>query len=353
MVEAVPPPHYGGTERIVSYLTEELVSLGHDVTLFASGDSRTSATLAVMCPRALRTSGCADYLPQHMLQLGRVIASVEEFDVIHFHTDFVHLPLGDRLPVPCVTTLHGRLDAIEVRACLTEYRRQPFVSISHHQRIPVPWLNWRATVYHGLPPDLYRFSPRGSDYLAFVGRISPEKRVDRAIEIAGRAGVRLVIGAKVDPRDRDYFESVKGMLGLPHVEFVGEVGDDEKQQIIGGAAGLLFPIDWPEPFGMVVVEAFACGTPVIAYAEGAMPELIDHGLTGFLAGSIEEGVRAVEGLDAIDRRRCRDVFDQRFSASRMTGEYVDVYEHLIMERSDADAYSRFASAESAQRPAGT
>jgi glycosyltransferase involved in cell wall biosynthesis len=344
LVEAVPPPKYGGTERIVSYLTEQLVEDGHDVTLFASGDSTTTARLIPICPRALRLDGpgdaLPDYLPYHMVQLARVLDAADEFDVLHFHTDLVHFPVADQLSAPVVTTLHGRLDRPDTRACLQAFGALPFVSISHDQRTPIRVLNWSGTVYHGLPRDLYSFRARPSDYLAFVGRLSQEKRVDRAIEIAARAGARLVIAAKVDPRDRAYFEqAVAPLLDQPHVEFLGEIGDAEKQEVMGNAAGLLFPIDWPEPFGMVVIEAFACGTPVIAFEHGAMSELIDHGSTGFLATTIEEGVRAVEDLGTINRRRCRDEFERRFSAERMAADYVAIYESLIQERTDdAAAY---------------
>ena len=324
--ESVPPPRYGGTERIVSYLTEELVLRGHDVTLFASGDSRTRARLVPSCPRALRMDGCRDTLAMHFRMFEQVAAAAREFDVIHFHVDYLHFPMTRRLRLPHLTTLHGRLDFPEVAGLYETYREMPVVSISDAQRAPVPRLNWRGTVYHGLPADLYRFSPRPGRYLAFLGRLSPEKRCDRAIEIARRAGLPLKIAGKVDVSDREYFRSaVEPLLGKD-VEFVGEIGDEGKSDFLGGALALLFPIDWPEPFGLVMVESFACGTPVVAWRHGSVPEIMEEGVTGHVVDTLDEAVLAVRRAASLDRRGCRAVFDARFTVPRMLTDYLSLYE---------------------------
>jgi glycosyltransferase involved in cell wall biosynthesis len=325
--ESVPPPRYGGTERIVSYLTEGLVRLGHDVTLFASGDSRTRARLVPCCPRALRADGCRDTLAQHFRMFERVAASAREFDVLHFHVDYLHFPMTRRLRVPHLTTLHGRLDFPEVVALYETYREMPVVSISDAQRTPVPRINWRGTVYHGLPADLYRFNPKPGRYLAFLGRLSPEKRCDRAIEIARRAGLPLKIAGKVDVADREYFRAaVEPELKAGDVEFIGEIGDEGKSEFLGGALALLFPIDWPEPFGLVMVESFACGTPVVAWRNGSVPEVMEDGVTGYVVDSLDEAVRAVGRVGSLDRAGCREVFEARFTVPRMLSGYLSLYE---------------------------
>jgi glycosyltransferase involved in cell wall biosynthesis len=330
LFESVPPKLYGGTERIVSYLTEELVRQGHDVTLFASGDSVTRARLVAPCPQALRLDPhCVDQIALHILQLEMVLREADQLDVIHFHTDYLHYPLSRRQTYRHVTTLHGRLDIPELAPLYREFDRMPVVSISDSQRAPLPMAHWRATVHHGLPPDLLSFHERPAGYLAFLGRISPEKRPDRAVEIARRAGLELRIAAKVDKADQAYFERViQPLLAGPGVNYIGEIGEAEKADFLGNARALLFPIDWPEPFGLVMIEAMACGTPVIACRCGSVPEVIDDGVTGFIVDSIEGAVRAVGRLPELSRRRCRRVFEERFCAARMARDYVAVYERL-------------------------
>ncbi len=331
--EAVPPKLYGGTERVVHYLTEELVRQGHQVTLFASQDSNTSAELVPCCARALRLDpNCRDRLAHHVLMLEKVAQRAKEFDIIHFHIDYLHFPLMRRLSVPHVTTLHGRLDIPDLFPLYQEFAEMPVVSISNAQRAPLPFVNWVATVYHGLPKDLFRFYARPGDYLAFLGRISPEKRPDRAIKIAEMVGMKLLIAAKVDEADRDYFEQViRPLLKSPWVEFIGEIGDQEKNEFLGKAYALLFPIDWPEPFGLVMIEAMACGTPVIAWRCGSVPEVIEDGISGFIVESLEEAARAVEKVGSLKRILCRKAFERRFSAERMARDYLRVYERLTEE----------------------
>jgi glycosyltransferase involved in cell wall biosynthesis len=331
LYESVPPKYYGGTERVVSYLTEELVRQGHEVTLFASGDSETSARLVAACQRSLRLDKrYQGQIAHHFVMLERVFQRADEFDVIHFHVDYLHFPLSRRDAITQVTTLHGRLDIPDLVPLYQEFREMPVISISNRQREPLPWTNWQATVYHGLPRDLYRFQPKAGRYLAFLGRISPEKRVDRAIEIAKRVGMPLKIAAKVDRVDRDYFDSVIApLLRDSLVEFVGEIGDIEKDEFLGNAYALIFPIDWPEPFGLVMIEAMACGTPVVAYRGGAVPELIEPGHTGFIVESLEDAVEAVRRVAQLSRKRCREVFERRFTATRMARDYVQQFEHLI------------------------
>jgi glycosyltransferase involved in cell wall biosynthesis len=331
LYESVPPKYYGGTERVVSYLTEELVHQGHEVTLFASGDSVTKANLVAACRRSLRLNKhCVDQLSHQILMLEHVFQRAAEFDIIHFHVDYLHFPLSRRQPITHVTTLHGRLDIPDLGPLYQEFRDMPVISISNMQREPLPWANWQATVYHGIPADMYRFSEEPGRYLAFLGRISPEKRVDRAIEIAKRVQIPLKIAAKVDPVDKRYFKrEIEPLLGDPLVEHLGEIGDGQKNEFLGNAYALLLPIDWPEPFGLVIIEAMACGTPVIAYRGGAVHEVIEEGHTGFIVEALEDAVRAVRRVPELSRRGCREVFEQRFTATRMAHDYVQVYERLI------------------------
>lgn len=331
LFESVPPHLYGGTELVVSYLTEELVRMGHDVTLFASGDSVTRAHLVPVCPRSLRLDDhCIDQLAYHVLMLEKVYARSRDFDIIHFHCDYLHYPITRREHTPHVTTLHGRLDIPELAPMYHEYADMPVVSISDEQRRPQPLANWQATVYHGLPADTYRFNPDPGSYLAFLGRMSKEKRVDRAIAIAEKVGMPLKIAAKIDPNDREYFESrVAPLLDHPLVEFVGEISSSEKSDFLGDARALLFPIDWPEPFGLVMVEAMACGTPVVAYGHGSVPEVLIDGETGFIVSDRQHAVQAVRRLGEIDRSRCRAHFEERFTADRMARDYLDVYERIL------------------------
>jgi|SRR5579875_478338 len=328
LVEAVPPKLYGGTERVVSYLTEELVRSGHEVTLFASGDSRTSAELVPCAARALRLDPTVlDPIPHMLVMLAEVRRRAAEFDVLHFHVDLLHFPIFHELAAHTLTTLHGRIDLPDLPPLYRCFPQFPLVSISNDQRRPLAAANWVGTVYHGLPVDLLGFTarPRG-DYLAFLGRISPEKRPDRAIEIACLAGLPLKIAAKVDNADREYFEQrIRPLLNHPLVEFVGEIGEAEKSTFLGNARALLFPIDWPEPFGLVIIEAMACGTPVIAFPCGSVPEVIEHGVTGLIVDSVEEAARAVEEIDRLDRCAIRARFEQRFSAARMARDYEALY----------------------------
>lgn len=330
LIESVPPKLYGGSERVVSYLTEELVRQGHEVTLYASGDSVTRARLRPTVARALRLNPQrGDPLIHHLIMLEEVFQDADDYDVIHFHLDLLHYPLARRHAHPCLTTLHGRLDIPDLELIHRTYREMPLVSISESQRRPLGWANWKATVYHGLPVGLYDFQPTPGQYLAFVGRISPEKRPDRAIEIARRAGMPIKLAAKVDPVDRGYFETrVKPLLKAPGVEFVGEIGEEAKNTFLGNAYALLFPIDWPEPFGLTMIEAMACGTPVIAFDCGAVSEVMQDGITGFVVDNTDGAVQALGRLDEIDRRMCRQIFEQRFSAYRMASDYVAVYKNL-------------------------
>ena len=345
LIESVPPAGYGGTERVVSYLTEELVRQGHDVTLFASGDSQTTARLVAATPQALRLAGdvVVDPVAHQIVEIERVAAMADQFDVIHWHLDYFHFPMSRRLGIPHLTTLHGRLDIVDVQDLYTEFTDMPVVSISNDQRAPLPQAQWAATIHHGLPPDEFRPSYEPGSYLAFLGRISPEKRADRAVEVARRVGMPLRIGAKVDPADQDYFEeNIEPLLGHDHVEWVGEVSGEAKADLLRNATALLFPIDWAEPFGLVMIEAMACGTPVIAYRSGSVPEVIDDGTTGYIVESIDESADAVRRLDDLDRRAVRARFEERFTAERMTRDYVRVYERLIAERAERRSPSTVA-----------
>jgi len=328
LFECVPPKLYGGTERIVSYLTEELVRRGHEVTLFASGDSETSAKLVPGSSRALwRDPSVRETLPHHVRQLEQVFQEAHRFDVIHFHGDYLHFPLLRRHPCASVTTLHGRLHPVDLVPLFEEFPEVPLVSISDSQRRPIPWANWQATIHHGLPRTLHTFRERGEGYLAFLGRTSPEKGLPRAIEIARRAGRRLVIAAKIYPEEQAYFEQVIVPLlrESPNVEFIGEVGGAAKDAFLGGADALLFPIDWPEPFGLVMIEALACGTPVIGWSNGSVPEVIEHGVTGFVVDDVEQALHAVERVGTLSRLACRRAFENRYDAARMTSDHLEVY----------------------------
>jgi len=344
LYESVPPQQYGGTERVVSYLTEELVRQGHDVTLFASGDSLTSARLVPMVPAALRlaagSNGGAtdDFMAPHVVMLEEVATRAREFDVVHYHIGYMHFPLSRRLGVTHLTTIHGRLDLRELLPLFRTFNELPVVSISNHQRLPIPEAHWVSTIYHGLPADLYSLGPGSGNYLAFLGRISPEKRLDRAIWIAERFGMELRVAAKVDDADRDYFEArIRPLLRNSVVRFIGEIGEREKNAFLGEAYALLFPIEWPEPFGLVMIEAMACGTPVIAYRRGSVPEILQEGDTGFIVDSVDGAVAALERIGTLDRARCRRGFEARFLAERMAEEYVAVYRRLVWEHGVAAA----------------
>jgi len=327
LYESVPPAGYGGTERVVSWLTEELVQMGHEVTLFASGDSRTTARLIAGCPTSLRsTPGCQDFLAHHIVMLDKVRKHRGEFDVIHFHTDYLHFPLCREWRMNHLTTLHGRLDLPDLAPLYREFSELPVVSISERQQEPLPYANWIGNVYHGLPPNLLRFHRGPGKYLAFIGRISPEKRPDRAIAIATASGMKLRIAAKVDAADRAYFEgTIKPLLSQPNVEFIGEIGDDQKADFLGNAVACLAPIDWPEPFGLNMIEAMACGTPTIAFRQGSVSEVIDDGVSGLIVESVEEAVAAVERAKSMSREACRNVFEERFTARRMANDYLKLY----------------------------
>jgi glycosyltransferase involved in cell wall biosynthesis len=338
LYESVPPRLYGGTERVVSHLTEELVRLGHKVTLFASGDSLTSARLVSPCSAALRwNEKCVDPLPYHIVSLDQVTRRAEDFDLLHFHTDYCHFPLSKHLQLPSITTLHGRLDIPDLQPLYRCFPDVPLVSISHSQRLSVPGANWIANIYHGLSSSLYkpRFVP--GDYLVFLGRISPEKRPDRAIKIALRSGMKLKIAAKIDRVDQDYFDSkIKPMLKHPSIEFIGEISDHEKSELLGNAYAYLFPIDWPEPFGLTMIEAMACGTPTIAFRCGSVPEILTDRVTGFIVDDLEAAIDRITQIPEIDRRTCRAIFEERFTVERMTADYVSLYRRILGEMNEAD-----------------
>jgi glycosyltransferase involved in cell wall biosynthesis len=331
LYESVPPTLYGGTERVVSWLTEELVRLGHDVTLFASGDSLTTARLIAGCPESLRLSPeSIDHLAHHLVQMEQVMRHKNEFDLIHFHVDYLHFPLSRRERYAHLTTLHGRLDIPDLVPLYNVYSEMPVVSISDSQRVPLPHLNWQGTVHHGMPLDSYKFHSKSGNYLAFLGRTSPEKGLDRAIEIAKAAGVPLKIAAKVDKADQDYFETViEPLLDHADIEFIGEIGYPEKNEFLGNAMALLFPIAWPEPFGIVMIEAMACGTPVIAYPFGSVAEVVTDGVSGQLVSDQAGAVEAIQKIAAIDRKRVRRHFEKHFSADRMAQDYMKIYERMV------------------------
>ena len=331
LTEAIPPKLYGGTERVISWLTEELVALGHEVALFASGDSQTSANLQTCWPKALRLDGSVrDPNALHMAMLEQVRQRAHDFDLLHFHLDYYPFSLFSRQQTPFITTLHGRLDLPEHQVVFATFPSIPVISISDAQRRPVPGAGWIRTIHHGLPARLLMPQPVRPAYFAFLGRISPEKAVDRAVCIAKRSGVPLKIAAKVDAVDRDYFESeIRKLLTPPDVEFVGEISDREKSSFLSGAIALLAPIAWPEPFGLVLIEAMACGTPVIAFNRGSVPEIVEDGLTGFVVENDEGAVAAASRLSRLSRRAVRQRFEERFTARRMAREYLAVYRRLI------------------------
>jgi glycosyltransferase involved in cell wall biosynthesis len=331
LAESVPPRMYGGTERVASWLTEELVRQGHEVTLFASGDSQTSAELVACAPQGLRLAGIRDHTASHLAMLAKVREREASFDIIHFHLDLLQHAMFTDLAHKCVTTLHGRLDLPDFLPVYQAFPRMPLISISEGQRRPMPAeVNWLATVYHGLGPDLCPFNARGGEYLAFLGRITPEKRPDRAIEIAKRAGLPLRIAAKVDPVDEEYFRNrIQPLLNDPLIEFLGEVDEVQKATFLAGARALLFPIDWPEPFGLVMIEAMSAGTPVIAWRNGSVPEIVEDGVSGFIVDSIAGAVSACERTAGIDRSRVRAHFECNFTAARMARDYLEAFHRLL------------------------
>jgi len=334
LYESVPPKLYGGTERVVSWLTEELVRLGHDVTLFASGDSLTSARLVPACKKALRLDpNCVDQLAHHVIMLDEVFGEIENFDIVHFHVDYLHFPFSRRQRTAHVTTLHGRLDLPDLDPLYRHFKDVPVISISDAQREPLPWANWQGTIHHGLPRDSFSLGGGRGGYLAFLGRTSPEKGLDQAIEIAKRAEMPLKIAAKIDRVDVEYFEAtIKPLLGHPLIEFIGEIGYPEKEVFLGNAAALLFPINWREPFGLVMIEAMACGTPVIAYPRGSVPEIVEESITGFVVPNLEGAVKAVKRIEEIDRKKCRHYFEQHFDAERMAKDYLTIYQRVVLRK---------------------
>ncbi|UFS72118.1 glycosyltransferase family 4 protein [Geomonas sp. RF6] len=331
LYESVPPRLYGGTERIVAYLVEELVLQGHEVTLFASGDSRTSARLVPCSPQGLRLDKTyRDPAAYHLLMAQRVCRVASDFDVVHFNIEFLHYPLTRLYRFPNVTTLHSRLDLADLFPLYQEYREVPVVSISDSQRAPLPFANWQGTVYHGLPPGLLQLNDRGDAYLAFLGRVSPEKGLDSAIAIARGSGIRLKIAAKVDPWDKEYFATViRPLIDGKDIEFIGEISEGEKQEFLGNALALLLPLHWDEPFGLVMIEAMACGTPAIVFARGSAPEVVRNGVGGFLVRDEAEAIEAVRKVEGISRRSCREYFEARFLARRMAEDYLALYQKVI------------------------
>jgi len=339
LYESVPPKGYGGIERIVSYLTEELVALGHEVTLFASADSETKARLVAVKEAGLRLQSppVRDPIIHHVHLLEMAFAAAAEYDILHFHQDYLHLPFAKRCSGVSVTTMHGRLDLPDLASLFVRYQEMPVVSISDAQRAPLGWLNWCATIHHGIPERQYLFHAKPGSYLAFLGRISPEKGLDRAIAIATESGIPLRVAAKIEKSDYEYFVStIKPLLQNRLVEFIGEIGEKEKDEFLGNALALLFPIDWPEPFGLVMIESLATGTPVIAYPNGSVPEIIEDGETGFLVESIAEAARAVARVHSLKRKQCRETFERRFTARRMAQDHVALYHRLCSEGTKSD-----------------
>lgn len=334
LMESVPPKYYGGTERVVSYLTEELVKQGHKVTLFASGDSKTSAKLVPIVDEALRLKkGRVDPMAHHVIMLNRLNKMAHQFDVIHFHIDMLHFAQHQYLMTPSLTTMHGRLDLPHLPTVFDEFSDIPLVSISNSQRIPLPNANWIATVYNGVPMENYTFKQHPGDYLAFVGRISPEKGIERAIEIAMQVGMKLYIAAKIDKVDEEYYQNqIKPLLQHPLIEYIGEIDEREKNTFLGDAYATLFPIDWPEPFGLVMIESLACGTPVIAFNRGSVQEVMLQGETGFIVNTVDEAIEAVEKIETISRQCCRYIFEKRFSSTQMAINYLKAYRSQIEDK---------------------
>lgn len=332
LFESVPPRYYGGTERVAHFLTEGLVKRGHKVTLFASGDSQTSADLCPCSPKALRLDpSVSEPLAYHVSMMEKVLERESEFDLIHFHCDFLQFPLAKLLSRPYLSTYHGRMDPPEVSNLLISHPEHPVVSISNNQRLGTARDNWQETIYHGLPLDLYRPKFRPENYFAFLGRVSPEKGLPDAIQICKALGAKLKIAAKIDAKDAQYFESeVRPLLNDPLIEFVGEIGESQKEDFLGNALALLFPIRWPEPFGMVMIESMACGAPIIAFDQGSVPEVIDDGVSGFIVNSVEEAIKACRLIKRLDRRGVRARFEERFSQEVMVGNYEKVYVKLLM-----------------------
>lgn len=331
LFESVPPKAYGGTERVISYLTEELVRQGHEVTLFATADSVTKARLIPGVEQSLRAEMWnRSWLAYDAIQMDKIAKLAKNFDIIHFHTDYLHFSLVPYLDAAHVTTLHGRLDLPELNPLFKHFSNCPMVSISNSQRTPLPWANWSQTVYHGLPEDLYKFHPEPGEYFSFIGRLSPEKRVDRAIEIAIACNTPLYVAAKIDKADEAYFErEIRAKLDHPLIHFIGEINEEKKHALLSRSKALLFPIDWPEPFGLVMIEAFSCGVPVIAYPHGSVPEIIKEGVNGFLVHDQQQAVAAAKEIGQIDRAQCRETFMRRFTASHMAKNYLQVYEKII------------------------
>jgi glycosyltransferase involved in cell wall biosynthesis len=329
LIESIPPKLYGGTERAVSYLTEELVRQGHDVVLFGAGDSETSAQLVSCTEKGLRLSNILNAEPYNAQQLEQVRQQAEDFDILHFHTDFSHFPMIRDSAYKAITTIHGRIDVHEYLMILMKNLKVPLVSISEHQRSPLLTANWLTTIPHGLPKNLYTGTTQTDSYFAFLGRICPEKGIERAIEIAKRAGIPLKIAAKIDPIDQTYFDIIiRPLLTSRNIEYIGEISDPEKQEFLGRAQAVLFPITWPEPFGLVMIEAMACGTPVIGWRMGSVPEVINDGISGYIVDSIDNAVAAIRKIDQLDRNHVRECFDQRFTIERETAEYLRTYQNM-------------------------
>jgi glycosyltransferase involved in cell wall biosynthesis len=355
LYEAVPPRLYGGTERVVAHLCDALVDLGHEVTLFSSEEAETRAKLVAVRDQAIRLDPAPlkSDLAAHLSMLSEVRRQQDRFDIIHFHVDMVHFPIFEAIAPRTITTMHGRLDIKDLPEVYRRWPKFPLVSISDSQRGALPFANWAGTVYHGFPKALYRFEANPRGYLAFLGRMSPEKGPDRAIAIAKRLGMPLKMAAKVDAADKAYFqEEIRPLLDHPLIDFIGEINDTDKSEFLGGAEALLFPIDWPEPFGLVTIEAMACGTPVVAYRHGAAPEVVDDGVTGFVVDDEDRAVEAVRAAQALDRREVRRRFDRRFSATAMARAYLDLYadrlarlpyaSELASNRREADISAAFA-----------